>query len=142
MCLFGVARIPITRAVPVVRPELAILAEARRRHLPHSRHQGGGLGGVQWRPKGSSNLSITGYFPSAPPHSRRPDAKVKGKREKMRPPQHFFPALDFRKPPGRWVLPSLAEGVQGERSVPLAKGTSGGEAGRSVLSYTLTSKGR
>lgn len=45
----------------------------------------------------------------------------------MRPPQHFFPALDFRKPPGRWVLPSLAEGVQGERSVPLAKGTLGAQ---------------
>lgn len=38
----------------------------------------------------------------------------------MRPPQHFFTALDSFKPPGRWVLPSLAEGVQGERSVPLA----------------------
>lgn len=37
----------------------------------------------------------------------------------MRPPQHFFTALDFSKLPGRWVLPCHSEGVQGERSVPL-----------------------
>lgn len=46
----------------------------------------------------------------------------------MRPPQHFFTALDFSKLPGRWVLPCHSEGVQGERSVPLAKGTFGGRS--------------